>query len=134
MASVMCFGSFDVLHMGHVYYLKEAKKHGNKLIVVVARDSSYSKFKGKEPKYNERERLEHIRELPYVDKAILGNEKEGILKVVEEHKPDVICLGYDQETISMHELKEELSKRNIKAEVIRISAYREDVYKSSKLK
>ncbi len=129
----MCFGSFDMLHKGHLYYLREAKRYGNKLVVVVAKDLNFKKFKDKEPKYNERERLEHIRELPYVDKAVLGKEKD-ILEVVEEFNPDIICLGYDQESIPIHELKEELSKRGVKADIIRMSPYREDIYKSSKIK
>ena len=133
MTTVMCFGSFDILHKGHLYYLKEAKRYGNKLVVVVAKDSNFRKFKDKEPKYTEWERLEHIRELPYVDKAVLGKEKD-ILEVVEEFNPAIICLGYDQESISIHELKEELSKRGVKADIIRMSPYREDIFKSSKLK
>ena len=133
MTAVMCFGSFDVLHPGHLYYLREAKRYGDKLIVIIAKDNNFRKFKDKEPKYNEKERLEHIKELPYVNKAVLGNE-EDILEVVEEYNPDIICLGYDQETISMQELKEQLSKRGIKADIIRIGAYRGDIYKSSKLK
>ena len=129
----MCFGSFDLLHKGHLYYLREAKRYGNKLVVVVAKDLNFKKFKDKEPKYNERQRLENIRELPYVDRAVLGSEKD-ILEVVEEHNPDIICLGYDQETISVYELKEQLSKRGVKADIMRIGSYKEDVYKSSKLK
>ncbi len=133
MTTVMCFGSFDILHPGHLYYLREAKKYGDNLIVIIARDSNFRKFKDKEPKYNERQRLEHIRELHYVDKAVLGSEKD-ILEMVEEFNPDIICLGYDQETISMQELKEQLSKRGVRADIIRIGAYREDVFKSSKLR
>lgn len=133
MATAMCFGSFDVLHPGHLYYLREAKRYGGKLIVVVAKDSNFKKFKDKEPKYNERQRLEHIRDLPYVDKAVLGKD-DDVLEVVEEYNPDIICLGYDQETISIPELKEQLSKRGVKADIMRIGPYRENIYKSSKLK
>ena len=133
MVTVMCFGSFDILHKGHLHYLREAKRYGDKLIVVVAKDSNIKEFKGKEPKYNEHERLEYVRGLGVVDKAVLGREKD-ILEVVEEFNPDIICLGYDQETMSVYELKEQLSKRGVKADIIRIDAYKEDVYKSSKLK
>jgi len=133
MTTAMCFGSFDVLHPGHLYYLREAKRYGDKLIVVVAKDSNFKKFKNKEPKYNERQRLEHIRELPYVDKAVLGKD-DDVLEVVEEYNPDIICLGYDQETMSMYELKDELSKRGIKPDIMRMGAYKENIYKSSKLR
>ena len=133
MKTVMASGSFDMIHPGHLFYLNEAKKHGDRLVVVVARDANILRFKGKKPEYSERERLEHVRSLPMVDKAILGNEG-NIFDIISEIKPDVICLGYDQKPTTMEELKEELKKRNIKAEVVRIGAYRPDVYKSSKMK
>ena len=129
----MASGSFDLVHQGHLHYLSEAKKHGDRLIVIVARDSNILRFKGKKPEHNEKERLEHVRQLSIVDKAILGNEG-NIFDIVSEIKPDVICLGYDQKPTTMEELKEELKKRNIKAEVVRISAFKPEVYKSSKLK
>jgi FAD synthetase len=132
MTTVMCFGSFDVLHQGHLYYLRESKKYGDQLLVVVSRDSNFKKFKKKEPKYNERERLEHIRDLPYVDKAVLGNDQD-LLAVIEKYKPDTICLGYDQETISMQDLKKEMVKRGLTTDIIRIGSYRPDIFKSSKL-
>ncbi|MBS3102783.1 adenylyltransferase/cytidyltransferase family protein [Candidatus Woesearchaeota archaeon] len=133
MKTVMASGSFDLIHPGHLYYLGEAKKYGDKLVVVVARDSSILRFKGKRPKYSERERLERVRQLSIVDEAILGNEG-NIFDIISEIKPDAICLGYDQKPTTMEELKEELKKRNIKAEVIRVGAYRPEIYKSSKMK
>ena len=45
MVKVMATGTFDLLHMGHIYYLKEAKKLGDILSVVVARDSTVRKLK-----------------------------------------------------------------------------------------
>jgi FAD synthetase len=132
MKTIMAAGSFDLLHPGHLYYLEEAKKHGDKLVVVVARDSNIEKFKGKNPKFSEGERLEHVKALPMVDKAILGHVG-NIFDIISEIKPDVICLGYDQK-LEAKKLKEELSKRKIKAEVVRIKALKPDVYKSSKLK
>lgn len=133
MKTVMCFGCFDVVHPGHLYYLTESKKHGDRLIVVVARDSNILKIKGKEPKYSEKQRLEHIKTLNFVDRAVLGSEN-NLIKVIEENKPDTICLGYDQDTIGFEQLKDELKKRNIKADVMRIAAFKEQVFKSSKLK
>ena len=128
----MCAGTFDTIHPGHLYYFSEAKKYGSKLIVVVARDSTSQAFKGKELIHNEKDRLEQVRTLEIVDKAILGNEGD-IFKIIEEIKPDVICLGYDQK-VQKQELEDELRKRGIKAEVIRISPYMANLYKSSKLK
>lgn len=129
--TVMCAGTFDAIHPGHLYYLSESKKYGDKLIVVVARDETSKKFKEKSPVHNERERLEAVRMLKIVDEAVLG--KQGnIFNIIEEIKPDVICLGYDQK-VQKQELEDELKKRNIKADVIRISSYMPNLYKSSKI-
>ena len=131
MKKVMCAGTFDVVHPGHLYYLSEAKKYGDKLIVVVARDETSENFKGKKPVHNEKERLEAVRTLEIVDKAVLGNHG-SIFDIIEEIKPDVICLGYDQKT-QKQELEDELRKRGIKADVARIDPYMPNLYKSSKL-
>ena len=132
MKKVIAFGSFDILHEGHKHYLREAKSYGNYLIVVVARDENILRFKGRKPRNDEKYRLNEIRELDFVDKAVLGH-KEDILEVLNEFNPDVICLGYDQKTIDEEKLRQELKKRNLKAKVIRAKPYKEDVYKSSKI-
>ena len=132
MKKVMCAGSFDIIHPGHLYYLSESKKYGDKLVAVVARDETSEAFKGKKPIHNEKERLEAVRMLKIVDKAILGN-KGNIFDIIEEIKPDVICLGYDQ-NVQKQELEDELKKRGIKSEVIRIGAYMPNIYKSSKIR
>ena len=132
MKTVMCAGTFDIIHPGHLYFLSEAKKYGDKLIVVVARDGTSERMKGKKPVHNEKERLEGIRSLEIVDEAVLG--KQGnIFDIIEEIKPDVICLGYDQKVLKQ-ELEDELKKRNIKCEVVRIASYMPNLYKSSKMR
>lgn len=132
MKTVMCAGTFDAIHPGHLYYLSEAKKFGDRLTVVVARDKTSEKFKGKKPLHDEKERLEQVRSLEIVDEAVLG--KHGsIFNIIKEIKPDVICLGYDQK-VQKQELEDELKKRNIKCEVIRIGSYMPNVYKSSKMR
>ena len=132
MKKVMCAGTFDIIHPGHLYYLSEAKKYGDKLIVVVARDSTSETFKKKKPMHNEKERLESVRMLKIVDEAVLGKEGD-IFNIIEEIMPNIICLGYDQ-NVQKQQLEDELKKRNLKAEVIRIGSYMPHLYKSSKLK
>jgi FAD synthetase len=129
----MAFGSFDMLHKGHEAYLKEAKSYGDYLIVIVARDESIIRFKGRKPKNDENSRLGQIKKLDFVDEAVLGS-KGNIFDVLEEYSPDVICLGYDQKTVEEEKLREELEKRNLKAKIVRAKPYKEDIYKSSKLK
>ena len=131
MKKVMAFGSFDTLHKGHEAYLKEAKSYGDYLIVIVARNENIARFKCRKPKHDESYRLNQVKKLDFVDEAVLGH-KDDILKVLEEYKPDVICLGYDQKTMNEENLRQELEKRNLKAEIVRAKPYKEDIYKSSK--
>ncbi len=121
MVKVMATGTFDILHLGHIYFLKEAKKLGDLLVVVVATDSTVHKLKH-EPVNPEQIRLDLIKELKIVDKAYLGYEND-IYEILKEIKPDIITLGYDQ----LHDektIKKELKKRNIKAKVIRLKEYK----------
>ncbi len=132
MVTVMAFGSFDVLHPGHLFYLREAKRFGNNLVVVIARDETIKKIKGEDPKYNEKQRKEHLRDIPVVDKVVLGY-LEDPYEIIEEINPDIICLGYDQDSFS-ETLKEEMKLRKMNPKIYRMKPYKEHVYKSSKLK
>ena len=74
MIKVMAFGTFDILHPGHLFYLAQAKKLGNKLIVIVARDNTVKRVKIRPPEHNENERLKKVQAQEYVDEAVLGDE------------------------------------------------------------
>lgn len=120
MVKVMATGTFDLIHMGHIYYLKEAKKLGDKLVVVVARDSTVRKLKH-EPITPEEMRLDLIKELKIVDEAVLGH-KDDMYATVKEIKPDIIALGYDQ----LHDekkIEQELKKRKLVARLVRLPKY-----------
>ena len=132
MTKVMCFGTFDVLHEGHRFYLAEAKKLGDSLVVVVARDETVKEVKKQQPLHSEKERVRQLQQLGIADKVILGNPGDK-LKVVEDEKPNIICLGYDQ-TFFTEKIKEKLQQRGLNAEVVRMPAYKPEVYKSSLLK
>ncbi|MDH7506764.1 MAG: FAD synthase [Candidatus Thermoplasmatota archaeon] len=121
MVKVMATGAFDILHMGHIYYLKEAKKLGDTLVVVVATDSTVRKLKH-EPINPEKVRLKIIKELKVVDEAYLGHE-DDIYEIVKEIKPDIIALGYDQ-IHNEEEIKKQLKKRKINAKVVRLSEFK----------
>jgi len=121
MVKVMATGTFDLLHMGHIYYLKEAKKLGDKLVVVIATDSTVRKLKH-EPVTPQEIRLNLIKELKLVDEVYLGHE-DDMYKIVEEIKPDVIALGFDQ-IHDENRIKSELKKRKINAKVVRLSEFK----------
>jgi len=116
----MATGTFDLLHMGHIFYLREAKKLGDTLVVVVATDSTVRKLKH-DPITPQEIRINLIKELKMVDEAYLGHE-DDIYTIVQEIKPDIIALGFDQ----IHNdvtIKNELKKRKLNVKVVRLSKY-----------
>ena len=93
---VVATGVFDIIHRGHLEYLKSSAKLGDSLTVIVARDKTVEERKGK-PFNNEQIRLEMLRALRCVDNVILGNtEREKHLDTLKEIKPQILTLGHDQ--------------------------------------
>ena len=127
----MCFGTFDLLHLGHINYFQQAKQHGDYLIVVLARDATKEK-QHKETIFDENERLQLINSLKIVDEAVLGN-LEDHYKIIIEKKPDIIMLGYDHKTTIEH-LKKELSKLGLNIEISRATSYKSHKHKSTKIR
>ena len=120
MVRVMATGVFDILHPGHLHFLEEAKKLGDELVVVVARDVTAEKMKHR-PIIPEQLRREMVEALKPVDRAVLGHE-DDIYRTVEELRPDIIALGYDQ-GFEEKEIEEECRKRDIRAKVVRLRRF-----------
>ena len=116
----MASGVFDILHLGHLHYLEESKKLGDELIVILATDNRVRELKH-EPITNEHTRLELIKALKVVDEAYLGYDGD-IYKIVEEVKPDIITLGFDQEH-NEKKISAELKKRGLKIKVVRLPKF-----------
>jgi len=93
MVKVMAQGTFDILHPGHLHYLKKSKELGDELVVVIARDSRVKEKKGLY--FDEEERKKMVEALDPVDEAVLGS-KGDIYSTVREIDPEIITLGYDQ--------------------------------------
>jgi rfaE bifunctional protein nucleotidyltransferase chain/domain len=88
-------GCFDLLHIGHVRYLKQAKSLGDILIVALNTDASVRKLKGPtRPVQIESDRAEILASLDCVDYTILFDEEtpERVIKLI---KPDVLTKGGD---------------------------------------
>ncbi|HUY70381.1 MAG TPA: adenylyltransferase/cytidyltransferase family protein [Candidatus Baltobacteraceae bacterium] len=134
---VMAFGSFDIIHPGHLVYLKKAKAMGDRLIVVVARDSSIEMIKGRKPFFDQKTRLNMVGALRYVDKAVLGKkiaDYKDRYSILLDYKPDVIVFGYDQR-VDPKDVKQWAAKRGLKVRVVRAKqALNRGVYKSSKIR
>ena len=125
MVRVMATGVFDLLHNGHVQFLTEARRLGDELVVVVARDSTARKFKH-EPITTESSRVQLVAALKPVDRAILGHEGGSIYDILEEIRPDIIALGFDQ-IHNEDKILEECRKRGLSTKVVRLPKFEGDL-------
>ena len=92
-------GVFDVLHMGHVLTLTEARKLGDLLVVVVATNETVEKRKGKKPLHDAEYRCAMVSALKPVDLAVVG--ESDWMGTFARVKPDVVAFGYDQKPIPL---------------------------------
>jgi len=124
---VLIAGNFDVIHPGHIYFLTEASKLGD-VTVVVARDDTIKKFKGRAPIFNENERKLILENLKMVENVILGDQKDFFTPVLAEN-PDIIFLGPDQYSSW---IEERISKSGLNTKIMRLD--KRLPYSSSELK
>lgn len=128
----MLFGTFDILHSGHLNLFYQARKFAKKLIVVVARDINVEKVKHKKPVFNEKERVEILKNIRLVDEVLLGN-KVNPYKIIKRVNPDIIALGYDQKEY-VKNLDNFLKKNKLSTKIIRLKSYQPAKYKSHKIR
>lgn len=129
MKTVMAFGTFDLIHPGHEYFLKQAKKQGDSLIVIIARDRTVKQVKGKLPHNDEKQRQKAVLGLNLADKVVLGNLSDKYA-VIRRYRPNIICLGYDQNNFT-GQLKKQIKKAKLHSKIIRLKALKPNQYKSS---
>ena len=130
---VLASGVFDLLHLGHVRFLEDAKRAGGKnakLTVIIARDSTVEKTKGRKPIMSQDQRCTLVESLKVVDEAVMGYEGLEIGEVIEKIKPDFIALGYDQVNMEK-EVKEYIERHKLPVQVVRIGKYGENALDSS---
>lgn len=141
--SVMVFGTFDVFHPGHRFFIEEAKRKaeerdkgrkgfkgskGSKdVVVVVARDVTVKKIKPvlKNP---EEVRVRVLQEAFPELEIVLGDEEDP-MKVIREYRPEMVCLGYDQVGFS-----QQLMQQFPEIRIERLEAYEPEKWKSSKMR
>jgi len=140
---VLATGVFDLLHPGHVKYLEEAKKTGGEnaeLVVVVARDNTVKKAKGKAPIMPEDQRRLLVESLKVVDSAILGFEEQDVTKILETGfkyllslKPDIIAVGHDQSNVEKT-LQKVITEKGLNIKIVKIKKFNEELDSSTKIK
>jgi len=129
---VVATGVFDIIHMGHAHFLNAAKEHGNHLTVIVANDATVRKMKG-EPILSDERRSEVVSQLKPVDEVVIGRTGDMLDIIVDEIKPDVIALGFDQRLFTTKELEAKLSDRGLEVKVVRLKEMEQDLAGSRKI-
>ncbi|WP_337861096.1 adenylyltransferase/cytidyltransferase family protein [Ferroplasma sp.] len=132
MIKVMASGVFDILHLGHVHYLNESKSFGDYLVVVVASDYTAKKH-GKALIFNEVERAALVSELKMVNEVMIGHSNDNIFQTVNEIKPDIITLGYDQKFDDAY-IENECKKLGLNTKIKRTKPYNGNFNSSSKIR
>jgi FAD synthetase len=130
---VLASGVFDLLHLGHVRFLEEAKKAGGpnaELVVIIGRDSTVQGRKGEKPIMPENQRCALVASLRVVDEAILGYEKFDVAKVLQKISPGVVAFGYDQ--LGMEKtVKDYVKQHGLKIKIVRVGKFSSDELDSS---
>lgn len=129
---VVATGVFDIIHMGHAHFLNAAKEHGDHLTVIVANDATVRKMKG-EPILSDERRSEVVSQLKPVDEVVIGRTGDMLDIIVDEIKPDVIALGFDQRLFTTKELEAKLSDRGLEVKVVRLKEMEQDLAGSRKI-
>ena len=93
--TVITFGTFDVLHVGHVRVLKRAAEYGDRLVVGVSADELNIAKKGRAPVFDQDERLEIVSSLKVVDDVFLEESLEKKRDYIVEHDAQVLVMGDD---------------------------------------
>jgi FAD synthetase len=128
---VAIFGVFDGVHEGHLSFIKDAKKEGNHLSVIIARDNIVLELKNKLPKYNEVDRVDALLEIKEIDKVVLGDTEIDTYFILKEINPNIIFLGYDQDELH-NSICEAIKNGNLpQVEIIRGNPHKPDIFHSS---
>jgi glycerol-3-phosphate cytidylyltransferase len=93
--TVITFGTFDVLHVGHVRVLNRAAALGDRLVVGVSSDALNFSKKGRNPVFSQDERMEIVANLKVVDTVFVEESLELKRDYVVEHSADVLVMGDD---------------------------------------
>lgn len=131
---VMVFGTFDLIHPGHLHFFKQARalSKNSYLIVSIARDKNVLRIKRQLPDNNQKARLAKIQALAEVDEAVLGGLKNHMPHIIKA-RPDIIALGYDQSAY-VRGLAGELRAAGLNTKIVRLKAHKPHIHKTSIIK
>lgn len=95
MKRVITYGTFDLLHYGHINLLKRAKELGDYLIVALSTDEFNWKEKNKKCYFNYEQRKQLLEAIRYVDLVIPENNWEQKRRDIHEYHADIFVIGDD---------------------------------------
>lgn len=129
----MVFGTFDVFHPGHRYFIEQAmrrrsndKGQGSRgtMVIVIARDKTVKSIK---PVLRNDELIrQRVVQEQFPDLQVVLGDVEDPMKVIREYRPALVCLGYDQIGFS-----EKLQEEYPEVKIERLEAFHPEKYKSS---
>ena len=128
--TILLFGTFDILHPGHQSLFQQARRYGDTVVTVIARDSTVKKLKKHSPFFTEKQRQKNLQKTHWANKVFLG-DKKNYFKIIKKIKPDIICLGYDQKFF-IKDLKEKIGEWELKIKIVKLKSFHPKKYKSSK--
>lgn len=132
MKTILIFGTFDILHAGHLSLFAQAKRLGGRLVVVIARDKTVRRVKGRASIHTEQERKAMLKHIDYINKVVLGDQSD-VYKVIRRIRPEVVALGYDQKTF-VRALKQKLAHMTPVPHVVRLKPYRQLQHKTGRIR
>ena len=94
MKRIITYGTFDLLHYGHLNILKNCKKHGDYLIVGLSSDE-FNKTKGKTSVMSFQERKEFLENIKYVDRVIKEDNWDQKIEDIIKYRVDIFIIGDD---------------------------------------
>ena len=97
MKNIITFGTFDVLHVGHIRILKRARSYGDHLTVGLSSDQLNMNKKGRNPVYPYTSREELLTSMRFVDAVFMEESLEQKRQYILDHQADALVMGNDWE-------------------------------------
>ena len=119
---ILAAGKFDILHLGHIAYLEQAKElagEDGELVVVLALDKTIERERGAPPVFPQEQRRKIVESILFVDRAIIGLDTNDHTIIIDQVQPDIIALGYDQYT-DVSALEKHFEDKGLKTEIVRL--------------
>jgi FAD synthetase len=126
----VAFGVFDRLHAGHHDFLQQASAACGHLTVLVAPDAMVLRFKRRRPWQTEEERVGELARRGY--DARLGDQEPGAYAALRELRPEVILLGYDQQSLA-RDIERRIAAGELPRAELRVMASRDPTVHTSTL-